>query len=153
MEQWRSVVGREGLHEVSDQGQIRSVRTGKLLKPWPRPPRGYPTVKFGHRGRSISVHTLVLEAFVGPCPEGMECLHEDDDAQNNQLSNLRWGTRTENLRDRVRNGTHNHAKKTRCKREHDFTPENTYLKKDGARQCKQCVRDARRARGYVPRAR
>lgn len=145
-ERWLPVVGREGLYEVSDFGGVWSILSGKMLKSWPRPPRGYLTVKFGHRGRNVSVHKLVLEAFVGPCPEGMECLHENDDPLDNRLSNLRWGTRTENLEDRVRNGTHNHAKKTRCKRNHEFTPENTYITTKGSRQCKQCVRDARRVR-------
>lgn len=52
------------------------------------------------------VHRLVLEAFVGPCPEGMECRHLDDDPINNKLENLRWGTRSENMYDSVRNGKH-----------------------------------------------
>jgi hypothetical protein len=47
---------------------------------------------------------LVLEVFVGLCPEGMECCHEDDDCTNNRLTNLRWGTRAENNQDKVRNG-------------------------------------------------
>jgi hypothetical protein len=50
------------------------------------------------------VHHLVLEAFVGPRPKGMECCHWDDDATNNRLSNLRWGTRLDNMQDRIRNG-------------------------------------------------
>jgi len=38
----------------------------------------------------------VLEAFVGPAPEGHEGLHGDGDPANNRLDNLRWGTRSEN---------------------------------------------------------
>jgi len=37
------------------------------------------------------VYQLILETFVGPCPDGMECIREDDDVSNNRLSNLRWG--------------------------------------------------------------
>jgi hypothetical protein len=52
------------------------------------------------------IHRLVLEAFVGPCPEGMECRHHPDrDPANNRLENLRWGTRTENVADMKRDGT------------------------------------------------
>lgn len=52
------------------------------------------------------VHRLVLAAFVGPCPPGMEGCHNDGDSCNNRLSNLRWDTRAGNVRDAVRHGTH-----------------------------------------------
>jgi hypothetical protein len=57
------------------------------------------------RGHIRAVHQLVLEAFVGPCPVGLECCHEDDDPTNNRLTNLRWGTRESNISDRFRHGT------------------------------------------------
>lgn len=50
------------------------------------------------------VHRLVLEAFVGPCPEGMEACHDDGDPANNRLGNLRWDTPTANGQDRCRHG-------------------------------------------------
>jgi hypothetical protein len=51
------------------------------------------------------VHRLVLEAFVGPCPEGMEGCHNDGNRLNNDLSNLRWGTRSDNRDDARKHGT------------------------------------------------
>lgn len=54
------------------------------------------------------IHRLVLEAFVGECPDGMECRHLDGDRSNNRLSNLCWGTRLENAADRDRHGTTAH---------------------------------------------
>jgi hypothetical protein len=52
------------------------------------------------------VHHLVLLAFVGPCPEGMECRHYPDrDPANNRLDNLQWGTRSQNQADRIEQGT------------------------------------------------
>ena len=52
------------------------------------------------------VHRLVLEAFVGPCPDGMEACHgPDHDPSNNRLENLRWDTHSANMRDRAKNGT------------------------------------------------
>jgi hypothetical protein len=44
------------------------------------------------------LHRVVLEAFRGPASDGMECLHEDDDKTNCQLSNLSWGTHDENMK-------------------------------------------------------
>lgn len=51
------------------------------------------------------VHRLVLEAFVGPCPEGMECRHLDGNPANNRPGNLAWGTPRENQADSARHGT------------------------------------------------
>ncbi len=51
------------------------------------------------RLRAAYVHTLVLEAFAGQKPDGCECLHINGDASDNRLSNLRWGTRDENIAD------------------------------------------------------
>lgn len=50
------------------------------------------------------LHRLILEAFKGPCPEGLECRHRDGNPANNRPSNLFWGTRSENIRDRIRHG-------------------------------------------------
>lgn len=47
------------------------------------------------------VHRLVLETFVGPCPEGMEARHYPDmDPSNNRLENLSCSTHRKNLADR-----------------------------------------------------
>jgi hypothetical protein len=52
------------------------------------------------------VHRLVLEAFVGPCPLGMEaCHYPDRDPTNNHVENLRWDTPSANQLDAVRHGT------------------------------------------------
>lgn len=56
-------------------------------------------------GKTVSVHTLVLEAFVGPCPAGMEACHDPDpDPMNNHVANLRWGTAKDNAVDRAKHG-------------------------------------------------
>lgn len=124
LERWLPVVGFEGSYEVSDLGRVRSLdrlcpyervdqysgrvikvhrrRRGQLLRPG-RKSSGHLSVALG-RGGSRDVHRLVLEAFVGPCPDGQEALHEDDNPDRNCLTNLRWGTRSENLKDAIRNG-------------------------------------------------
>jgi hypothetical protein len=128
--------------------------TGRLLVPTLTGPlyRQYLRVKLCPGDGTIRyapVHHLVLEAFVGPRPEGMNGLHWDDDAMNNQLDNLRWGTDSDNQQDRVRNGRHYNTEKTECIHGHPFSPDNTYVKKNGARNCKTCRKEAaeRRKRG------
>ena len=51
------------------------------------------------------VSRLVLLAFVGPCPEGMEGCHEDGNPANNNRGNLRWDTHVANIQDSIRHGT------------------------------------------------
>ena len=68
---------------------------------------GYLRVRLSRSGRKERrfVHRLVLEAFVGPCPDGMECCHNNGIKTDNYLENLRWGTHKENQQDMVHHGT------------------------------------------------
>lgn len=75
---------------------------GRVLKPGTLP-SGHKYVVF-YGGHHRQVHRLMLTAFVGPCPEGHEGLHGDDCAAHNVLTNLRWGTRSQNIHDGIRNG-------------------------------------------------
>lgn len=59
------------------------------------------------------VHRLILEAFRGPCPEGMEAAHDNGNPADNRLDNLAWKTPAENQRDRVRHGTHSRGERNR----------------------------------------
>jgi hypothetical protein len=71
---------------------------------------GYPIVEFtiGRKNRNVYyVHELVLTAFVGPRPVGMETCHNDGNPLNNHLTNLRWDTHQANQLDRNRHGTSN----------------------------------------------
>lgn len=147
-ERWKPVVGYEGLYEVSDHGRVRSGKLkGRTLKLWANT-GGHLRVPLYRDGQMSMryIHRLVLEAFRGSCPPGHEACHYDDDPSNNRLENLRWDTRSSNELDKVRNGNHNNAKKTHCPQGHEYTPENTYRRSNGARMCRTCHRDRERAR-------
>lgn len=98
-ESWRPVLGFEGLYEVSDRGRVRNARSGRVLKPNTISRYGHQQVKLCKDARHFDrlVSRLVLEAFVGSCPPGMQARHVNDpDARNNALDNLAWGTPLEN---------------------------------------------------------
>jgi hypothetical protein len=62
------------------------------------------TLLRGGKARHFLLHHLVLMAFVGPCPEGLEGCHEDGDPSHNWLGNLRWDTHVSNAVDQIRHG-------------------------------------------------
>ena len=159
-EQWRPVVGYEGLYEVSDHGRVRSLDRdiedsrgatrrirGRMMTPTPpTPPDNYLSVMFSRGGKQkrVRVHVVVLEAFVGPRPVGMEGCHNNGDAFNNHVENLRWDTKVANAQDSLAAGTNRNASKTHCKRGHEFTPRNTYIiPSSSGRVCRTCVRNSR----------
>lgn len=158
-EEWRPVVGWGGFYEVSSLGSVRSLPRslprvngrmlnlrGRILKPTPNRD-GYLTVGLCRDDVKVTykVHRLVLDAFVGLQPEGMEACHFDDVKSNNVLGNLRWGTKSENTFDRVRNGNHYSARKTHCDHGHPFDDANTYPRPGRkGRMCRTCRLAAKR---------
>jgi hypothetical protein len=163
MTEWRPVPGFPG-YEVSDDGRVRSVervvtfqrmgrtqthrRPGIELVATPTS-MGYPAVRLygDRRGRTVTVHTIVLRAFVGPPGPGEEALHADDDPTNCALSNLSWGTHTQNLRDCVRRGRHPVATRTHCPWAHALVSPNLVAAEvlRGWRACLACQRARARA--------
>ena len=114
IEVWKNVKGYKGFYKVSTFGRVKSVsryvkhwrgglmyRRGVVLKyGWAN---GYPTVQLSKDGvtHCRTVHSLVLETFVGPCPEGMEARHFPDRTKtNNRIWNLSYCTPRRNQRDR-----------------------------------------------------
>jgi hypothetical protein len=91
-------------------------------------------------GRPMMVHQLVARAFLGLRPEGQVTRHLDDDVMNNSISNLAYGTKSENREDAVRNGRNFWKNQTHCINGHEFTPENT-RETEIQRHCRQCQRD------------
>ena len=103
--EWRDVVGYEGLYQVSSNGHVRSLRSGKFMMPAPDG-SGYPVVTLHRKGqRTERVHVLVCRAFHGPRPSPLhEVAHNDGVRANVAASNLRWATRAENHADMVEHG-------------------------------------------------
>ena len=64
--------------------------------------------------RKFYVHRLVLYAFCGPAPEGMECCHDDGNPLNNAIANLRWDSGKINQQDRIKHGTHAYGERHQC---------------------------------------
>lgn len=142
--EWADVPGWEDLYRVSDQGDVFSVRAGRNLRPRPEGD-GHTSVVLclGGRREPWLTHRLILTAFKGPCPDGLEGCHNNGVPDDNRLENLRWGTRSENTYDKIEHGRHPFANRSHCSSGHEYTPENTYHPPRGIRQCRTCMKDYR----------
>jgi HNH endonuclease/NUMOD4 motif len=160
MENWLPVPGYEGLYEASDQGRVRSLDRmvgnchgslsrirGKILSPAPHCRNGYPMVCLNRNGsrEPTTVHRIVAAAFLGPRPGGMEVCHNDGDASNNRVENLRYDTRSENIRDTWRHGRRVVVPRTHCANNHALSEDNIYIWR-GKANCRPCRTEAERRR-------
>lgn len=92
---------------VGDDGSFWKNTKSGMKRRYGRLCRKHIMVGFGRNTKNYYLHHLILMAFVGPRPKGMECRHLDDNPRNNKLTNLKWGTREDNMMDRARNGIDN----------------------------------------------
>ena len=141
---WVNIEELDG-YQVNEAGQVRRLertdrlgrRVGEMVLAGHVDPLGYR--RYFIAGKVRFAHRLVARAFIGPCPPGHEVCHIDG-TRNNHVTNLRYGTRSENTMDKVRHGKHPMAAKTHCKHDHEFTEENTrrWGPDKRYRQCKTC---------------
>jgi len=126
MEIWKNIPGYGNHYQASSLGNIRvkdryvekfcglinknvkQFYKGRLLKPTKADKWNHLSVHLGYNNqrKTVLVHKLVLLAFVGPAPDGMECCHNNGIASDNRIENLRWDTHRNNNGDRKRHGNY-----------------------------------------------
>jgi hypothetical protein len=116
-EVWKPCPGHPG-YEVSNLGRVRSYRIKKpgcVLSPTSHMLatcynlKGYAHVILRNafcKPSTKTVHRLVLEAFIGPRPIGMEACHWNGNRRDCRLDNLRWDYPSSNAQDKKRHGTY-----------------------------------------------
>jgi hypothetical protein len=106
--------------------------------------KGYGRIRVG--GKTMMAHRAAYELERGSIPEGLQLDHLCRNRRCCNPDHLEPVTREENI---ARGGwqTVLNARKTLCKWGHEFTPENTYYRRGGGRDCKACRVDARKREG------
>lgn len=110
-------------YRVCDGGTVWSSLGSHGVVPWhikkPREKKGdgrlQIELRVNHKPWVPYVHILVLEAFLGPRPDGLEGCHNDGNCLNNFVSNLRWDTHESNIADAKKHGTFRGEKNPRSK--------------------------------------
>ena len=114
-EEWREIPGYEGLYEVSNYGNVRSLprtvewsrfgkelvshRSGRQMS-HSQDQDGYRIIGLTNKDgvrKTEKVHRLVCAAFIGPCPDGYQVGHIDENKANNFIGNLEYVTCKENI--------------------------------------------------------
>jgi len=111
-ETWKEVPGYNGLYEVSSNGRVRSYHAiswaknnGPKIITQNIDSEGYKFVKLSNKGvKTKRVHRVMLETFYPERGKDKEVRHLDGVRTNNNLSNLCWGTRKENAKDKKDHG-------------------------------------------------
>lgn len=97
-EKWKK--WKDSPYEVSTLGRVRNSETGEIRKPR-SDDRKHHRINLTWKGKREEpmVHQLVMDLFGPPKPSGKHVviLHKDNNGENNRLSNLEWGTRSENV--------------------------------------------------------
>ena len=128
---WRDIVGYEGLYQISNLGNVKSLnyrRTGKerILNPGNNGSEYLFVIlcKNGKR-KNFTIHRLVANAFLENSDDKSDVNHKDEDKTNNCVDNLEWMSRKEN----INFGTHNQrSAKSRSKSVIQYSLDGKFIK-------------------------
>jgi hypothetical protein len=107
MENWKDVIGYEGLYQVSDMGRVKSIGYGKekIMKPGTKK-IGYCYVILSKDGikKSHNIHRLIAIHFLDNPDNEKTINHINGIKTDNRLENLEWCSQSHNIKHAFDNG-------------------------------------------------
>lgn len=129
MEIWKDIKGYEGLYQVSNYGNVKSLRSGKNLS------LAYDSKKYltahlcvNGKGKRIRVHRLVALSFVPNLSGFSQVNHIDENKENNNYKNLEWCNNKYNSNHGTRNKRISNSRKQQCKKIYQFSLNGDFIK-------------------------
>ena len=102
---WKDIPNYEEIYEINEDGQIRSKKTNKILKTSINE-KGYIKVSLNKKNKKhkTGVHRLVALTFIPNPNNYKEVNHIDENKQNNNVNNLEWCSRKQNIEHSIKSG-------------------------------------------------
>lgn len=93
---WKDIKGYEGKYQISNLGNVKTLKRNKILKPNKSGEYDYVILYMNGKGKIKKIHRLVAENYIEN-PNGLECVnHKDENKRNNVVNNLEWCTKQYN---------------------------------------------------------
>lgn len=102
---WREINNTDGRYEISERGELRAVKTKKIIKLHPNRDGYFQYTAYTDGGRRpvLMIHRVVAEHFLTDWDNNLTVNHKDSNKQNNHINNLEMITVSENNKHRNRN--------------------------------------------------
>jgi len=113
-EEWKDIIGYEGLYSVSSSGRVRKTFTERILKQSKNPLYFAVSLRKNKQSKSFLVHRLVALAFHGEPKDRKVVNHIDFDKYNNSVDNLEYVTTKENVHHTMNSKRHEYGEKHWC---------------------------------------
>ena len=137
--EFRKIKSLKFLYEVSEDGRIfrnvKSKKQNKIVVDYHHSEKGYCSTFVCREGKvqRIPIARVVAECWLGEKPEGYEIDHIDRNSLNNHYSNLRYVTKSEQMKNRDHSGISEISKKNLAK-QHEACKKSVILIKDDIEQ-------------------
>lgn len=135
-EEWRDIPGYDGWYQISTEGRIRSFRDPHhkgtplripiMLNPTRGPYNTHIVIKWEGKQKTLQIGKTVAVTFLGEIPKGWVAYHKDGNPENNTLTNIGIGPRSELSRERMRRKVAGWNRKPVLKIDRDLTVVDAY---------------------------